>query len=117
VSGTLAVQGGQPAGAQRLPARWLRRIAFYLPAIVVFVVTIAVWEVLVSNIQIHHGNREPARQAAREGLTSAARITTAACLIMTSVFASFILTGDPTIKPSGVGIATAVLLAAILVVT
>ena len=52
MSGTLAVQGGQPAGAQRLPARWLRRIAFYLPAIVVFVVTIAVWEVLVSNIQI-----------------------------------------------------------------
>jgi NitT/TauT family transport system permease protein len=30
----------------------LRRIAFYLPAIVVFAVTIAVWEVLVSNIQI-----------------------------------------------------------------
>ena len=52
MTGTLAVQGGQPAGAQRLAARWLRRIAFYLPAIVVFVVTIAVWEVLVSNIQI-----------------------------------------------------------------
>ena len=52
MSGTLAVQGGQPAGAPRLPARWLRRIAFYLPAIVVFVVTIAAWEILVNNIKI-----------------------------------------------------------------
>ena len=36
---------------------------------------------------------------------------------MTSVFASFILNGDPTIKQFGVGLATAVLLAGILVVT
>jgi hypothetical protein len=51
VSGTLAVQGGQPAGSQPL-SPVAPPIAFYLPAIVVFVVTIAVWEVLVSNIQI-----------------------------------------------------------------
>ena len=36
---------------------------------------------------------------------------------MASVFASFILNGDPTIKQFGVGLATAVLLAGILVVT
>jgi hypothetical protein len=36
---------------------------------------------------------------------------------MTSVFASFILNGDPTIKQFGVGLASAVLLAGILVIT
>jgi hypothetical protein len=36
---------------------------------------------------------------------------------MTSVFASFILNGDPTIKQFGVGLAGAVLLAGILVIT
>ena len=36
---------------------------------------------------------------------------------MASVFASFILDGDPTIKQFGVGLATAVLLAGLLVVT
>ena len=45
------------------------------------------------------------------GLASSARITTAAALIMASVFASFILNGDPTIKQFGVGLPTAVLLA------
>jgi uncharacterized membrane protein YdfJ with MMPL/SSD domain len=51
------------------------------------------------------------------GLGSSARITSAAALIMASVFASFILNGDPVIKQFGVGLATAVLLAGILVVT
>ena len=36
---------------------------------------------------------------------------------MASVFASFILNGDPTIKQFGVGLSVAVLLAGILVVT
>jgi uncharacterized membrane protein YdfJ with MMPL/SSD domain len=36
---------------------------------------------------------------------------------MASVFASFILNGDPVIKQFGVGLATAVVLAGILVVT
>jgi len=50
-------------------------------------------------------------------LASSARITTAAALIMASVFASFILNDDPTIKQFGVGLSVAVLLAGILVVT
>jgi hypothetical protein len=53
----------------------------------------------------------------RNGLASSARITSAAALIMASVFASFILNGDPVIKQFGVGLATAVVLAGILVVT
>jgi uncharacterized membrane protein YdfJ with MMPL/SSD domain len=72
---------------------------------------------LVSHIQQHHLGGDPARRAVASGLASSGRITTAACLIMTSVFASFILNGDPVIKQFGVGLASAVLLAGILVVT
>ena len=72
---------------------------------------------LVSHIDSHHHRGEEARQAVASGLASSARITTAAALIMASVFASFILNGDPTIKQFGVGLAVAVLLAGLLVVT
>ncbi|MER7605697.1 MMPL family transporter [Nocardioides sp. NPDC127503] len=72
---------------------------------------------LVSQVQQHvHEGAEP-RQAVHSGLVSSARITTAAALIMASVFASFILDLDPTIKQFGVGLSVAVLLAGILVVT
>lgn len=72
---------------------------------------------LVSHVQQHvHEGAEP-RQAVHSGLVSSARITTAAALIMASVFASFILDLDPTIKQFGVGLSVAVLLAGILVVT
>jgi uncharacterized membrane protein YdfJ with MMPL/SSD domain len=72
---------------------------------------------LVSHVQMHHHRGEPAKQAVASGLGSSARITSAAALIMASVFASFILNGDPVIKQFGVGLATAVVLAGILVVT
>jgi len=72
---------------------------------------------LVSHVQQHHHEGAEARDSVSMALTSSARITTAAALIMASVFASFILDGDPTIKQFGVGLATAVVLAGILVVT
>jgi uncharacterized membrane protein YdfJ with MMPL/SSD domain len=95
-------------------------IASYVPLMmfaVLFGLSMDYEVFLVSHIQMHHAEGEPARKAAADGLTSSARITTAACLIMTSVFASFILNGDPTIKQFGVGLASAVLLAGILVIT
>jgi putative drug exporter of the RND superfamily len=49
------------------------------------------------------------------GLTSSARVVTAAALIMISVFASFVLGEDPVIKMFGVGLAVAVLLDATVV--
>ena len=55
--------------------------------------------------------RRPGRPSPR-AWRPARRITTAAALIMTSVFGSFILNGDPTVKQFGVGLAVAVLLAA-----
>ncbi len=72
---------------------------------------------LVSHIQQHHHAGEEARASVSSALMSSARITTAAALIMASVFASFVLNGDPTIKQFGVGLSVAVLLAGILVVT
>jgi uncharacterized membrane protein YdfJ with MMPL/SSD domain len=95
-------------------------IASYVPLMmfaVLFGLSMDYEVFLVSHIQQHHLGGEPARQAAASGLRTSGRITTAACLIMTSVFASFILNGDPTIKQFGVGLASAVLLAGILVVT
>lgn len=72
---------------------------------------------LVSHVQQHHHAGEEPAEAVRSALGSSARITTAAALIMASVFASFILNDDPTIKQFGVGLSVAVLLAGILVVT
>jgi len=49
------------------------------------------------------------------GLASSARVITAAALIMVSVFASFVLGDDPTIKMFGIGLSAAVLLDATVV--
>ena len=95
-------------------------IASYVPLMmfaVLFGLSMDYEVFLVSHIQAHHQAGEPSRQAVASGLGSSARITSAAALIMSSVFASFILNGDPVIKQFGVGLATAVLLAGILVVT
>jgi uncharacterized membrane protein YdfJ with MMPL/SSD domain len=95
-------------------------IASYVPLMmfaVLFGLSMDYEVFLVSHVQAHHHQGEPAREAAASGLGSSARITSAAALIMASVFASFILNGDPVIKQFGVGLATAVVLAGALVVT
>ncbi|HEX3222794.1 MAG TPA: MMPL family transporter [Nocardioides sp.] len=95
-------------------------IASYVPLMmfaVLFGLSMDYEVFLVSHVQMHHHRGEPAKQAVASGLGSSARITSAAALIMASVFASFILNGDPVIKQFGVGLATAVVLAGILVVT
>ena len=50
-----------------------------------------------------------------DGLASSARVITSAALIMVSVFASFILNGDPTVKQFGVGLAVAIAVDATIV--
>jgi len=95
-------------------------IASYVPLMmfaVLFGLSMDYEVFLVSSIQMHVHQGEPPRVAVQNGLGSSARITSAAALIMASVFASFILNGDPTIKQFGVGLSVAVLLAGILVVT
>jgi uncharacterized membrane protein YdfJ with MMPL/SSD domain len=59
-----------------------------------------------------HGDNE---RAVAEGLSSSARTISSAALIMSSVFAVFVLTGVPSIKELGVGCAVAIALDATLV--
>ncbi|HWO16648.1 MAG TPA: MMPL family transporter [Solirubrobacterales bacterium] len=59
-----------------------------------------------------HGDNS---RAVAEGLASSARTISSAALIMTSVFAVFILTGVPSIKELGLGCAVAIALDATLV--
>jgi uncharacterized membrane protein YdfJ with MMPL/SSD domain len=55
------------------------------------------------------------REAIRRGLAAGARVIVAAALIMMSVFGSFILDDDPTVKQFGVGLSVGVALAAMTV--
>jgi uncharacterized membrane protein YdfJ with MMPL/SSD domain len=66
---------------------------------------------LVSQIAAHRAAGEEPRQAVRSGLAAAAKVISAAAIIMIAVFASFILNSDPTVKQFGVGLSVAVLLA------
>jgi len=59
-----------------------------------------------------HGDNE---RAVAEGLSSSARTISSAALIMTCVFAVFVLTGVPSIKELGIGCAVAIALDATLV--
>ena len=47
-----AAGASRPAPTPSGGARWARRLAWYLPAIVVFVGTIALWQVVVTNIDV-----------------------------------------------------------------
>jgi uncharacterized membrane protein YdfJ with MMPL/SSD domain len=53
---------------------------------------------------LEHGDN---RRAVAEGLASSARTISSAALIMTTVFAVFVLTGVPSIKEIGLGCAVA----------
>ncbi|HWJ98701.1 MAG TPA: MMPL family transporter [Acidimicrobiales bacterium] len=70
---------------------------------------------ILSRIREDYVRTGDARRSVLTGLTSSARVITAAALIMISVFASFVLGEDPIIKMFGVGFATAVLLDATVV--
>jgi uncharacterized membrane protein YdfJ with MMPL/SSD domain len=72
---------------------------------------------LVSQIAQHHAAGESPRQAVRSGVASSAKVIAAAAIIMISVFGSFVLNGDPTIKQFGVGLSVAVLLASAMVLS
>jgi uncharacterized membrane protein YdfJ with MMPL/SSD domain len=117
---TATFQWGWGVSAVGLDASGSVPIASYVPLMMfacLFGLSMDYEVFLVSHVEHHHKGGEAARQAVASGLRTSARITTAAALIMASVFASFILDGDPTIKQFGVGLSVAVLLAGLLVVT
>jgi uncharacterized membrane protein YdfJ with MMPL/SSD domain len=94
-------------------------IASYVPLImfaVLFGLSMDYQVFLMSQIE-HARARYPDdhRKAVAVGLAGGARVISAAALIMISVFASFILNGDPTVKQFGVGLAVGVALAALTV--
>jgi RND superfamily putative drug exporter len=70
---------------------------------------------LVSQIEEHVHAGEDNRSSVISGLVTSARVITAAALIMVFVFGSFVLSGDPTIKQFGIGLAVAVILDATVV--
>ena len=60
---------------------------------------------------IDHDNRE----SVATGIATTARVITSAALIMISVFLSFVLGDDPTVKMIGIGLATAIFVDATLI--
>ena len=70
---------------------------------------------LLSQIQDHFREGGDATKAVIDGLATTGRVITSAALIMVSVFTSFILSGDPTVKEFGVGLAVAVAIDATIV--
>jgi uncharacterized membrane protein YdfJ with MMPL/SSD domain len=94
-------------------------IASYVPLImfaVLFGLSMDYQVFLMSQIE-HARARYPNdhQKAVAVGLAGGARVISAAALIMISVFASFILNGDPTVKQFGVGLAVGVALAGLTV--
>ena len=93
-------------------------IASYVPLMmfaVLFGLSMDYQVFLLSSVDHYRANGETDRAAVRLGLKSSARVISAAALIMISVFSSFILNGDPVVKQFGVGLSSAVFLAATLV--
>jgi RND superfamily putative drug exporter len=70
---------------------------------------------IMSRIKEDYSKTKDAKGSVVSGLTSSARVITAAALIMISVFAAFVLGDEPAIKMFGVGLAVAVFLDATVV--
>ena len=86
-------------------------IASFVPLImfaVLFGLSMDYQVFLMSQIEQHRVGAESDEDAIAAGLAAGAKVITAAALIMISVFASFILNGDPTVKQFGVGLSVGV---------
>ena len=93
-------------------------IASFVPLImfaVLFGLSMDYQVFLLSQIERHRADAADEREAIAAGLATGARVITAAALIMIGVFASFILSGDPTVKQFGVGLSVGVALSAMSV--
>jgi uncharacterized membrane protein YdfJ with MMPL/SSD domain len=93
-------------------------IASYVPLMmftVLFGLSMDYQVFLISKIEQHRVEGGDDRDAIRQGLAAGARVIVAAALIMISVFGSFILNADPTVKQFGVGLSVGVALAAVTV--
>ena len=93
-------------------------IASYVPLMmfaVLFGLSMDYQVFLISQIEHHRAAGENTREAVAGGLAAGSRVIIAAALIMMSVFGSFVLNDDPTVKQFGVGLSVGVALAAMTV--
>jgi uncharacterized membrane protein YdfJ with MMPL/SSD domain len=93
-------------------------IASYVPLMmfaVLFGLSMDYQVFLLSSVDHQRAEGADDRSAVGAGLKASARVIAAAALIMISVFSSFILNGDPVVKQFGVGLSSAVALAAAMV--
>jgi hypothetical protein len=93
-------------------------IASYVPLMmfaVLFGLSMDYQVFLISQIEHYRAANKRTREAVAGGLATGARVITAAALIMMSVFGSFVLNDDPTVKQFGVGLSVGVALAAMTV--
>jgi RND superfamily putative drug exporter len=70
---------------------------------------------LLSRVREEIDAGKSARRAVIDGLAGTGKVIASAAAIMVAVFASFILNGDPTVKEFGVGLASAIFIAGIMV--
>jgi len=70
---------------------------------------------LMTRMKERYARTHDNHEAVVDGLAVTGRVITSAALIMVSVFASFILNGDPTVKQFGVGLAVAIAVDATIV--
>jgi len=90
-------------------------IASYVPLMmfaVLFGLSMDYQVFLLSQVEHHRAQGEGDTESVRNGLAASSKVIAAAALIMISVFGSFILDSDPTVKQFGVGLAVGVALAA-----
>lgn len=95
-------------------------IASYVPLMmfaVLFGLSMDYEVFLMSQIKEHHDEGANTHDAVVAGLAISSRIITSAALIMVTVFGSFILNINPTVKQFGVGLAVAVAIDATIVRT
>ena len=95
-------------------------IASFVPLImfaVLFGLSMDYQVFLMSQVEHARTETKDPRLAVRNGLAAGARVISAAALIMMSVFGSFIINGDPTVKQFGVGLSVGVALACLCVLT
>jgi RND superfamily putative drug exporter len=70
---------------------------------------------LLSRVREEVDTGKSPRRAVVDGLAGTGKVIASAAAIMVAVFASFILSGDPTVKEFGVGLASAILIAGTMV--
>ena len=95
-------------------------IASYVPLMmfaVLFGLSMDYQVFLLSQVEHHRSRGESSRHAVASGLEVSGPVILSAALIMMSVFGSFVLNGDPTVKQFGVGLAVGVALAAAMVLS